>query len=370
MRTKEHSSRPFKKYWRWLALLIILGIVLIGGYEYHAWQTAADKAVVGNKKLPTQLKEKRPFTVLVMGTDVGALGRGTSYAGNTDTMELMTVNPQRRAITMTAIPRDTLVKVNTSHGADYVKINASYAIGGAKLAQHQVSELLDVPVDYYALLNMGTLKKVVNAIGGVTVDNPFAFTYEGHHFKKGKQHLNGDEALKYSRMRYDDPNNDYGRQRRGQQVIESAITTFKKQGSLSDANELMASVADGVRTNFPINNVATIYLNYHGAMLPGTICRVRTPRSMALISKLPHPRRSHGYPTRSMQPWGNRRPERFTITKPPFITTRQPGTATIISHSPSHMVHSITFPAAVTDMTSLGFPLRILQAQLSHSQQK
>ena len=58
MRTKEHSSRPFKKYWRWLALLIILGIVLIGGYEYHAWQTAADKAVVGNKKLPTQLKEK------------------------------------------------------------------------------------------------------------------------------------------------------------------------------------------------------------------------------------------------------------------------------------------------------------------------
>lgn len=298
MRTKEHSSRPFKKYWRWLALLIILGIVLIGGYEYHAWQTAADKAVVGNKKLPTQLKEKRPFTVLVMGTDVGALGRGTSYAGNTDTMELMTVNPQRRAITMTAIPRDTLVKVNTSHGADYVKINASYAIGGAKLAQHQVSELLDVPVDYYALLNMGTLKKVVNAIGGVTVDNPFAFTYEGHHFKKGKQHLNGDEALKYSRMRYDDPNNDYGRQRRGQQVIESAITTFKKQGSLSDANELMASVADGVRTNFPINNVATIYLNYHGAMdhvtrdhlqgkdaqIDGTDFQIATPKEIARVS--------------------------------------------------------------------------------------
>lgn len=123
--------------------------------------------VVGNKKLPTQLKDWRPFSVLVMGIDVGALGRGTSYAGNTDTMELVTVNPQQRAITMTAIPRDTLVEVDTKRGPDYVKINAAYAIGGAKQVEHQVHELLGVPVDYYALLNMGTLKKVVDAVGGV-----------------------------------------------------------------------------------------------------------------------------------------------------------------------------------------------------------
>lgn len=298
MRTKNHPNQA-KKFWGWIALIITLGIIIVGGYEYHTWQTAADKAVVGNKKLPAQLKAKRPFTVLVMGTDVGALGRGTSYAGNTDTIELVTVNPHRRTITMTAIPRDTLVKVNTHRGADYVKINAAYAIGGAKLAQHQVHELLDVPVDYYALLNMGALKKVVNAVGGVTVDNPFTFTYEGHHFKKGKQHLNGDEALKYSRMRYDDPDNDYGRQRRGQQVIASAIATFKKQGSLSDANDLMASVADGVRTNLPINNVAAIYLNYHHAMdhvtkdhlqgkdaqIDGTDFQIATPKEITRVSR-------------------------------------------------------------------------------------
>lgn len=298
MREEEQVSHHSRKGWLWLLLIIILGVVIVGVHEYHSLKTASNKMVVGSKKLPTQLKNKRPFTVLIMGTDVGALGRGTSYAGNTDTMELVTVNPKRQAITMTAIPRDTLVKVNTKRGADYVKINAAYAIGGAKLAQHQVHELLDVPVDYYALLNMGTLKKVVNAVGGVTVDNPFAFTYEGHHFKKGRQHLNGDEALKYSRMRYDDPNNDYGRQKRGQQVIESAITTFKKKGSLADANQIMEAISDGVRTNLPVNNITTLYLNYHTAMnhvhkdhlqgkdakIDGTDFQIATPKEITRVS--------------------------------------------------------------------------------------
>ena len=299
MQTEKQSGTPFWHRWLWVLVLIVLGVVAVAGYEYHNWQRTASRVVVGNKKLPAQLKDRQPFSVLVMGTDVGALGRGTSYAGNTDTMELVTINPQRRAITMTAIPRDTLVRVDTKRGPDYVKINAAYAIGGAKQAQRQVHELLGVPVDYYALLNMGTLKKVVDAVGGVTVDNPFAFTYEGHHFKKGVQHLNGDEALKYSRMRYDDPNNDYGRQRRGQQVIESAITTFRKQGSLSDANQLMAATADGVRTNLPINNVATLYLNYHlamahvtkdhlqgkDAMIDGADFQIATPKEINRVSK-------------------------------------------------------------------------------------
>ncbi len=219
-----------------------------------------------SRSMPAKLRHGKPFTVLVMGTDVGALGRGTSYAGNTDTMELLTVNPKEKQIQMVAIPRDTLVRVNTKKGPDFVKINAAYAIGGARQAKTQVAELLHVPVDYYVLTNMGTLKKVVNAVGGVNVNNPFAFTYEGHHFKKGHQHLNGEEALKYSRMRYDDPNNDYGRQERGQQVLQSAIVSFKQHGSITAAHQIMTAVRDGVRTDLPINQVERLYLSYHAAL--------------------------------------------------------------------------------------------------------
>lgn len=280
---------------RWLTIVICLGITVTAFHEFRIWQTSADQIVVGNQRvLPQKLKNKQPFSILVMGTDVGSLGRGTSYAGNTDTMELITVNPKQGKILMVAIPRDTLVKINANQGTKYAKINATYAIGGAKLAKHQVSELLGVPVDYYALLNMGTLKKVVNAVGGIEVDNSFAFTYEGHHFKKGKQHLNGNEALKYSRMRYDDPNNDYGRQKRGQQIISSAINSFKRHGSVSAANKIILATKDGVRTDMPINNIVPLYLNYHTAMnktnrthlqgkdaiIEGTSFQIATPKEL------------------------------------------------------------------------------------------
>ncbi|WP_054653297.1 LCP family protein [Limosilactobacillus equigenerosi] len=74
-------------------------------------------------------------------------------------MELVTANPKTKTLTMTSIPRDMLVKVTHDGDVQYVKINASYPIGGAKLAKHQVSELLGVPVDYYALVNMGVMEK-------------------------------------------------------------------------------------------------------------------------------------------------------------------------------------------------------------------
>lgn len=287
--------------WVKTVIWILIVIVLIGGgYEYHKIHSAAsDIFGNGNGKISKKLQHGDPVSVLAMGTDVGALNRGNS-GGNTDSLELFTINPKTKRITMTSIPRDTLVRVHTKRGPVYVKINAAYSIGGPKQTVKQVSELLDVPIDYYAVLNMGVLKKVVNTVGGVTVDNPFAFTYEGHHFKKGQQHLNGELALKYSRMRYSDPNNDYGRQKRQQQIIESVIQQFKKSGSITTANKLMDAVKDGVRTNIPIDNIAALYGNYHAAMnsvstyhfkgqdatIDGVSFQIASPKEINRVSKL------------------------------------------------------------------------------------
>lgn len=288
---------------RWVKNIIWVLVILVligGGYEYHKLHSAAQN-IFGNSngKISRKLQKGEPVSVLAMGTDVGALDRGNS-GGNTDSLELFTINPKTKRITMTSIPRDTLVRVNTNKGPTYVKINAAYSIGGPKQTVRQVSELLDVPIDYYAVLNMGVLKKVVNTVGGVTVDNPFAFDYEGHHFKKGKQHLNGELALKYSRMRYEDPNNDYGRQKRQQQIIESVIQKFKASGSLTTANKILDAVKDGVKTNIPIDDIATLYGNYHAAMnkvityhfkgqnatIDGVSFQIASPKEINRISKL------------------------------------------------------------------------------------
>ncbi|MBB1079824.1 LCP family protein [Limosilactobacillus sp. STM2_1] len=295
---KHHYRTP-----NWVRILIGLLICLVvagGFYEYHKVHSVAKGVFgAGDGKISKKLQKGEPVSVLTMGTDVGALNRGNT-GGNTDSLELFTINPKKKTITMTSIPRDILVRVETKDGPDYVKLNAAYAINGPKQTVKQVSELLDVPIDYYAVINMGVLKKVVNSVGGVEVDNPFAFDYEGHHFKKGKQHLNGDNALKYSRMRYDDPNNDYGRQKRQQQILKSVINKFKTSGSIGAANKILDAVGDGVKTNIPIDDIATLYGNYHGAMnnvktyhfqgqnatIEGVSFQIASPKEINRVSKL------------------------------------------------------------------------------------
>lgn len=295
---KHHYRTP-----NWVRILIGLLICLVvagGFYEYHKVHSVAKGVFgAGDGKISKKLQNGEPVSVLAMGTDVGALDRGNT-GGNTDSLELFTINPKKKTITMTSIPRDILVRVNTEDGPDYVKLNAAYAINGPKQTVKQVSELLDVPIDYYAVINMGVLKKVVNSVGGVEVDNPFAFDYEGHHFKKGKQHLNGNNALKYSRMRYDDPNNDYGRQKRQQQILKSVIDKFKASGSIGAANKILDAVGDGVKTNIPIDDIATLYGNYHVAMnnvktyhfkgqdatIEGVSFQIASPKEINRVSKL------------------------------------------------------------------------------------
>lgn len=303
---QENFVPPVKRHYKmpnWMRTLIWLLVILValgGFYEYHKIHSAANGMFTnGDGKISKKLQKGEPVSVLAMGTDVGALNRGNK-GGNTDSMELFTINPKAQTITMTSIPRDILVRVNTSDGPDYVKLNAAYSIGGAKQSVKQVEELLDVPIDYYAVINMGVLEKVVDSVGGVTVDNPFAFDYEGHHFKKGTQHLNGTNALKYSRMRYDDPNNDYGRQKRQQQILQNVIEKFKTSGSISAANKILDAVGDGVKTNIPIDDIATLYGNYHGAMsnvktyhfqgqnatIEGVSFQIASPKEINRVSKL------------------------------------------------------------------------------------
>ncbi|KRM09787.1 LCP family protein [Paucilactobacillus suebicus] len=300
-RKGQNHKKPKKRHWiRWIIGIIVVLLVAAVGYEYYKIHSTANGVFSNsNSAVSKKLKEGKPVSVLLVGLDTGALGRGKT-GGNTDTLEVVTVNPKKSKITMTSIPRDTLVKVSTSKGADYVKINAAYSIGGIKKTEHQVNELLNIHLDYYAIVNMGVLKKVVNAVGGVTVDNPFAFTYEGHHFKKGTQTLNGNNALKYSRMRYEDPTGDYGRQKRQQQIIKAVIKKMKSFGSVTAVNKLLDAAKQGVRTNIPINSLTTLYANYHKAMktvktyhfegkdatIDGTSFQIASPKEINRVSKL------------------------------------------------------------------------------------
>ena len=231
--TRQHARKRKQKQIRnWIIgiLAVVCAIAAgVGLYAAHLYKTAeqaANTAYDSENAVKTTYGEfngKKPFAVMLLGTDTGALDR-TEKRGNTDTIIVVVVNPKKKNYTMISIPRDTMADMVGDDSNDVQKINAAYSIGGAKMAMKTVSNLLNIPVKYYALVNMGGLMKLVDYVGGIYVTPPLTFTYSGFPFKKRvRQHLNGQAALAYSRMRYDDPQGDYGRQKRQREVITKLV---------------------------------------------------------------------------------------------------------------------------------------------------
>lgn len=255
---KKRSKKKAFIVWALFLLIVIIG----GGATYAAYRTksSVDKTyLAAHGASHAKVSTSKPVSILLMGTDTGALGR--TDKGRTDTIMVVTINPKTKKATMVSIPRDTLVKIDGTN--DTEKINAAYTVGGASTSMKTVENLLNVPINYYALINMGGLEKVVNAIGGVDVNVPFSWNDSHTHmsFKKGKAHLNGKQALAFSRMRYEDPNGDYGRQKRQQQVIQQIVKKVTKNGNVTMYQKLLKLMSNNMKTNMSFNDMISLAEN-------------------------------------------------------------------------------------------------------------
>ncbi|MCQ5203896.1 LCP family protein, partial [Mordavella massiliensis] len=187
------------------------------------------------------------------------------YKGRTDTIMMMTLNPQKKTTTIVSLPRD--MKVNLPGYAEYspAKINAAYTYGGVKETIDTVQKYFNVPIDYYVMVNMGGLEKAINQVGGVSVTSPLTFDYEGYSFKKGQTyHMNGAKALAFSRMRYDDPQGDYGRQER-QRLVITALMKEAASYKLVLNQKFLNSIADQSKTNLTFSDMTTLAMKYRKA---------------------------------------------------------------------------------------------------------
>ncbi|WP_136603699.1 LCP family protein [Paenibacillus dokdonensis] len=204
---------------------------------------------------PINLEEKKPFTVLVLGVDQRENDRGRS-----DSMIFLTVNPAKQSILMFNIPRDTRTEI-VGHGT-VDKINHAYAFGGVSMSVKTVEHFLDYPVNYYIKVNMEGFAHLIDSMGGVEVNNPFSFYYEGHQFDQGDLNLNGEEALLYSRMRYDDPRGDMGRNTRQRQILNQVIKNSLKITNVVKIESLLGDVGDSVKTDITFDDMKAFLTNY------------------------------------------------------------------------------------------------------------
>lgn len=263
----EHHLR--KRICTIFLVLLLIAFYGLGIYGASILNTAkntlseAYSPTSNSKKVSKILKQKKPFSILLLGTDTGDLGR--TFKGRTDTIIVATVNPKKEKITMTSIPRDTCVQISGT-GNSYDKINSAYTYGGVKLAVKTVEKTLDIPINFYMLINMGGLTKIINELGGVTVTSPLTFSYENVSVKKGeKVTLNGSEALSYSRMRDDDPQGDYGRQKRQKQIITAIIKKAMSASSLTKYNDTLKSINGNLKTNLSYDDIMLIESYYADA---------------------------------------------------------------------------------------------------------
>jgi LCP family protein required for cell wall assembly len=263
----QHPKRG-RKIWMIIFVIILL---LAVGFGWKAWQNIkmtssnmyTSSGAVKRRNAQKVLAQRRPVSILLLGTDTGALGR--SYKGRTDTIMIMTINPQTKKTTLVSIPRDMKVNLPDYPAESPSKVNAAYTYGGVKETINVLQKHFNIPIDYYVLVNMGGLKKAIDQVGGVTVTSPLTFDYEGSHFEKGQSyHLNGTTALRFSRMRYDDPQGDYGRQQRQKLIITALL---KKSISYKTVlnQKFLNSISHSSKTDLNFNNMVTLATHYRKA---------------------------------------------------------------------------------------------------------
>ncbi|QHW30854.1 hypothetical protein GZH47_08315 [Paenibacillus rhizovicinus] len=267
-------KKPWKRILIWVSAGLGMILIVAGGlvyFLYHSAEQTADKMYEDIKTKPVyvskdtevkkpsatpiKMKNLDPFTVLVLGVDQRQNDRGRS-----DTMIVLTVNPALHSILMFNIPRDTRTDI-IGHGT-VDKINHAYAFGGVEMSIQTVENFLDYPIDYYAKVNMEGFARIVDLLGGVEVDNPFAFDYEGRTFAEGHLVLNGTDALKYSRMRYDDPRGDFGRNTRQRDILQEVMNHALNVSNLTHLNSLLGQLGDSVKTNITFDEMKEFLTDY------------------------------------------------------------------------------------------------------------
>jgi polyisoprenyl-teichoic acid--peptidoglycan teichoic acid transferase len=256
-------TKPKSKAKKTLSIIgIILGVIILAGgvyayYLYHSVSETANKMYnplkgKNSKDLPLNKENTAPpISVLLLGVDERSGDKGRS-----DTMIVASLNPTTHSMLMTSIPRDTRVEIPGRSGNS--KINAAYAYGNEKLALETVEKYLNIDIPYYVKVNMEGLSSLVDAVGGVSVNNDISWTG----FPKGTLNLDGKKALTYARMRHEDPRGDFGRNLRQRQVITGVMQKGKSLSSVTNMENILNAVGGNVTTNLSFDDMKRLVSDY------------------------------------------------------------------------------------------------------------
>lgn len=286
-----------KKFFLLLLLLFILVGVGISWYGYSRYKdmvnqgyqplssenqgmvsdeesNKADEREEKAKELeePEEPETIAPFTLMILGVDT----REGERKSRSDTMMLAAVNPKQHKVSLLSIPRDTLAQI-PGHGHD--KFNHSMFYGGPTLVKETIEQFFNIPVDHYIMVDFQGFTKIVDALGGITVDVGRRMKYHDPvdgtkiDIMPGEQVLNGKKALDYARFRKSDigsASSDFDRMQRQQEVVRQVAEKATNITSLFKVFTMMGILKEHVKTDLKeaeIRRLAVQFHNFHSSQI-------------------------------------------------------------------------------------------------------
>jgi LCP family protein required for cell wall assembly len=254
------APQPAPPHRRWPAkvLLGVLALVLVvvggvGAYAYRASQSATEHVHRSGKLMPTSRASATPaitgpLNLVLMGSD--SRNAENPAKGRSDTLMLLHLAADRKSATIISFPRDMYVSI-PGHAKN--KINSAYSEGGPQLTIKTVEKLLDVKVAHAALVSFNGFVKLTNQLGGVTVDNKYAFSSHGFHYPKGKITISGKKALWFVRERHSLPNGDLDRAANQRKVVQAILTKGLSGDTIGNPEKFTAFLS-GIADNITVDN--------------------------------------------------------------------------------------------------------------------
>lgn len=207
----------------------------------------------------------KPFNIFLSGSDA----RSNYIASKTrsDVNMIISVDPKKKTILLTSIPRDYYVSV---YGKTGLKDKLTHAgIYGIDTSVKTVENLFNINIDYYIKVGFSSVIEVVNLIDGIDIESDKSFVSHcgdggaiKTNVKKGMNHFNGGEALSYARERYAYALGDRHRILNQQQVLEAVINKVTTDKSiLLKYDKLLKSLSKLYKTNIPSELISLLVKN-------------------------------------------------------------------------------------------------------------
>ena len=259
---------------KFLITLLVLAVLLGAGSYYLLGKLYAKMNFQGIESVATEsMKEEGVVNILLIGSDA----RGNDLEGRSDAMILLSISDKTDKIYMTSLLRDMYVEIP---GYKNNRLNAAYSFGGPELLLETIEHNLDITVNRYVVVNFEAFAHLVDAVGGIELElsskeieyvNGYLVEYNMLMDRpqgtdnmdtsvSGLVHLNGAQALAYSRNRY--LGTDFGRTERQRKVLSAVIGKAPK-ALVTNPKELIEGILPNLTTNLTQGEM------YHlGAMAP------------------------------------------------------------------------------------------------------